>query len=208
MSPECRRELQLFGRRASSLGVTGLVLPLLYVDVPALRDANSQDDLVRLVSTLNHENWRELRFSQPKSEAYRRAVVRLAERLVEANRHAEAMTPTGAASERALARPEHESGGFVNQLDALAQALPGLFDTLDATGAEVERVGEIMQGLSHEMDPSDRRATENAARNVAREFGQPSERIQQLSNDFSAQLYGVDGGLQVVGRTCKRGDGA
>ena len=34
MSPECRSELQYFARRATSLGLKELVLPLLYLDVP------------------------------------------------------------------------------------------------------------------------------------------------------------------------------
>lgn len=38
-SPECRREFQYFSERASALGVTQIVMPLLYIDVPALHGA-------------------------------------------------------------------------------------------------------------------------------------------------------------------------
>jgi hypothetical protein len=37
MSVECRRELQFVARKATSLGIKGLILLLLYVDVPALQ---------------------------------------------------------------------------------------------------------------------------------------------------------------------------
>jgi hypothetical protein len=77
-SAECRRELQFFARRATELGIRELVLPLLYVDVPALDDENPEDELVNLVKTFQRVDWRELRFAAPESEAYRRAVSSLA----------------------------------------------------------------------------------------------------------------------------------
>src|SRR3954452_5800638 len=40
-SAECRRELQFFARRARELGVSELVLPLLYVDFPALHEQDA-----------------------------------------------------------------------------------------------------------------------------------------------------------------------
>ncbi len=72
MSPECRRELQFFARRATNLGIKELVLPLLYVDVPALHDETATDDLIALVRTFQWEDWRELRFAELTDEGYRR----------------------------------------------------------------------------------------------------------------------------------------
>lgn len=51
MSPECRREVQFFARRAERLGIKELVLPLLYVEVPSLHNELTADDLVGLVGT-------------------------------------------------------------------------------------------------------------------------------------------------------------
>ena len=94
MSAECRRELQFFAREASRLGIRELLLPVLYVDVPALHDENAPDDLVALVRTFQWEDWRDLRFVDVTGEAYRRGVARLAARLVEANRQVEKTSAT------------------------------------------------------------------------------------------------------------------
>ena len=68
---ECRRELQFFARRATQLGVKDLVLPLHYVNVPALSDEGSDDDLIQLIRGFQWEDWRELRFADVATETYR-----------------------------------------------------------------------------------------------------------------------------------------
>jgi hypothetical protein len=54
-----------------------------------MHEEQPEDDLVVLVQTFQWENWTDLRFSSPDSEPYRRAVARLASRLVAANLEAE-----------------------------------------------------------------------------------------------------------------------
>ena len=46
MSPQCRRELQFFARRANNIGIKDLILPLVYVDFPALYDENTKDEII------------------------------------------------------------------------------------------------------------------------------------------------------------------
>lgn len=47
MSLECRRELQSFAWRATRLGTKQLVLPLLYMNVPAFQEETPRDELRR-----------------------------------------------------------------------------------------------------------------------------------------------------------------
>ena len=99
MSPECRRELQLFARRATQLGARELVLPLLYMDVPGLREDDPADELMALVKSFQWEDWTEVGLSEPQSESYRRGVRKLATRLVEANAQAERSNLAAAAAD-------------------------------------------------------------------------------------------------------------
>lgn len=42
-SVECRREARTFAQKAKDLGVSELIMPLLYVDVPALHEEAPSD---------------------------------------------------------------------------------------------------------------------------------------------------------------------
>ena len=70
MSAECRRELRFFAGRATALGLRDLVLPLLYVEVPALHQESAADNPIQLVRTFQWEDWRELRLLNPTGEEY------------------------------------------------------------------------------------------------------------------------------------------
>jgi hypothetical protein len=78
--PECRRELLDFHAQAASIGVTELILPILYVTVPDLRDDNA-DEAVALVARMQYEDWTNLRLADVASADFRRAVNSLAGRL-------------------------------------------------------------------------------------------------------------------------------
>jgi len=56
-SAECRRELNFFARNAEKLGIKELVLPILYVDFPALHDDPQGDDLVALIARFQWMDW-------------------------------------------------------------------------------------------------------------------------------------------------------
>ena len=71
-SPECRRELQFFIRKAKKLGLNELLLPLYYVNIPSFDDESVENGLIRAVREFHYEDWRELRFADVNSEEYRR----------------------------------------------------------------------------------------------------------------------------------------
>jgi hypothetical protein len=146
MSSECRRELRYFASRAKNLGVQELVLPLLYVDVPSLREDTPSDDLVALVKPFQWENWLELRFADVDSGEYRRGVARLAERLVEANKLAEEVNLVAAARElEPSLEDEDDSPGLLDHLAAAEETLPQWQMTLEAISEEITEIGQIAQ---------------------------------------------------------------
>lgn len=206
-SPECRRELQFFARRAKDLGIQELVLPLLYVDVPSLHEDAPSDDLLGLVKTFQWEDWRELRFADVDSGEYRRGVARLAQRLVEANRRAEESNVAAAARELESAVGEAEdSGDAPGRLDLLAAAedtLPQWSTTLEGITREITSVGEIVGEAGEEMKRGDARgkgfaARLTTARKLAQRLREPTENIYSLGNTFASQLHQIDPGFRAI----------
>jgi hypothetical protein len=205
MSPECRRELQFFARKATNLGLKELVLPLLYLDVAGLHDEPPQDDLMALIQAFQWEDWRELRFAEPSSGEYRRAVARLAARLVEANRHVERVDIAARALqvEEGIPEGEDESPGFLDRMATAEEALPKLVETMKAIGKDIELIGQTMQEATADIQRGEKQAKGFAARlivarRVAHQLADPVERIRSFGNEFASQLHEVDQGFRTI----------
>lgn len=204
MSPECRRELQFFARRAKNLGIEELVLPLLYVDVPSLHEDTPSDDLVALVKTFQREDWCDLRFSDVDSGEYRRGVVRLAQRLVDANRKAEEANGAAAAVKlEPSVEDTDDSPGLLDQLTTAEEALPEWQVTLEAISQEIQLVGQIMQETTADIERGNAQGKGFAARlTIARKLSQrlhePAENIWSLGNEFVSQLHKIDPGFRAI----------
>ena len=207
MSVECRRELQFFARRAESLGVKDLVLPLHYVDVPALgtAEATEEDDLISLVKTFQWEDWRDLRFADLSSEAYRRGVSRLATRLVAANKRAEQVDVAEATRrlEQMPNQEDDEEPGLIDRLARAEEALPDWNVTLTGIGREIEAIGKIMQEATAEIKRGDNTARGLShrlviARRLAHRLSDPTDKISSFGHDFASQLHDVDHGFRAM----------
>jgi hypothetical protein len=204
MRPECRRELETFARQATNLGVKELVLPLLYINVPELQNENTTDELMQLVRTFQWENWQELRFLEVTSEGYRRGVDRLATRLVEANRQAEAATVAVAVqADMESAEDVDEPPGVIDMLASAEETLHKLPETTGQITQEIVLIGQIMQ----ENTESIRRANAQGqgfsarlilARQMANRLKEPVEHIWTLSNRYASQLHEIDTGVRML----------
>jgi hypothetical protein len=200
-SPSCRNELNSFARRATDLGVQELLLPILYMDVPGLEDDPPSDDLLALVKRFQWVDWRELRFADRFSSEYRRAVASLAERLVAANRTAEA---TGA-SDAAISHAESldDEAGVIELLAGFEAALPRLTATTQAIGEAIREVGQVVQS-TNEVVALDQGGANAFARRLqilrklSIELADPSSRISTLGDDFAQQLHDVDLGIRAI----------
>ncbi|MCH8152736.1 MAG: toll/interleukin-1 receptor domain-containing protein [Planctomycetes bacterium] len=205
MSPECRSELQFFARRATQLGIKELILPLLYVSVPALDDENTKDDLARIVRTFQREDWRELRFKDPASEDYRSGVARLAARLVEANRRAEQtdITDTGQRLDQGRDESDDDSPGLIDRIAGAEEALPKLSETLHAITEQIKLIGNgLMQAGSDIQNATSQRKVFAQrvviAKRLARTLSEPNEKVWRLSNDYASQLHDFDVGIRAI----------
>lgn len=205
MSAECRRELQFFARRATSLGIKELVLPLLYVDVPRIHDELPSDDLMALVRTFHWEDWRDLRFMDMASEGYRRGVARLAARLVEANKQAETavIIPSTVVGDVTPKDDSDNAPGLIDRLAAVEEVLPKWQETLQSLRSALEFIGQVMTEAKADVDRADAQGKGFAgrlviARMVAGKLKEPVDQIRSDSNEFASQLHQVDDGLRAL----------
>lgn len=203
MSPECRREMQFFARQATRLGIKELVLPIHYVDVPALQDVAPTDDLVAIAKTFQWEDWRELRFADVKSEAYRRGVSRLASRLVEANRRAEETEVTKQPSELSSDSNEsiNDAPGFIDQIASIEDALPRMLENIESIGHDIELIGKLMRGATADIPSGSSQSFKSrvsVARRLADQLGAPTDDIWKSGNSFASQLHQVDEGIRAI----------
>jgi TIR domain len=214
-SDACRRELQLFVRKAESIGYKDLVLPLVWFDVPDLHEANPVDDLAVIIKRYHWADWRDLRFEERDSGVYRRAVADLAQRLVNINaRTAVAGSDmvtiaVGAPTGDALAVAEPDTGdddATLGTLDVMAlaeTAMPAWADTMRKVRAEIEAVGALTEEATVEMRRGEKQgkgfaARLTAARVLAQKLEPYAQRIEELGNEFTTHLYDIDGGIRAM----------
>lgn len=200
-STKCRRELQAFARSATNLGVRELILPLVYVNVPTLNEESPSDEAVALVKTFQWVDWRELRFENRTSGAYRRGVVKLAQRLVEANEQIsiEESTPaaTPAPSDTFTDDGDDEAPGTLDLLVLGEAAMPKLAATIIEISPEMVKIGDLAQTAANDMKLSDQQGKGFTGRaaissKLALDLTAPADRILELANIYTASLYDAD----------------
>jgi F-box protein 11 len=79
-SDSCRDELERFVAREKEIGRNDLILPVYYIDCPALDDEwrREADPLAQLISERNYVDWRELRFEPIDSPSAKKKLAKLA----------------------------------------------------------------------------------------------------------------------------------
>lgn len=205
MKPECRRELAYFVRKATSLGIKELIMPLIYVDFTALHEQESEDELITLIKTFQWEDWTDIRFSDLTSEIYRKSVFRLATRLVDANKIIEeknlAIEKSAENSSNAL--ESDESPGYLDQLAEFEESLPITTSILDSIKKSIEIIGEIMSDAADDLNQSNSQPKTfnrrvNITRGVSIKLNKPAEQIYKDSIEFSSKLHKVDEGIRIM----------
>lgn len=202
-SPECRRELNFFARQAERLGIKELVMPILYVDVPGLTDDPPEDELMTLIKRFQWEPWTELRFASRDDPSYRRAVAKMASRLAAANALAERTDATDIAISVVEDVEEAGGPGLLDRMARAETAMPEWTQTITSIGEEIERIGQLMQQATSEMQHGNSQGKGLASRltvlrRVARELSEPADNIKSFGHEFTSQLHDVDEGIQVM----------
>lgn len=102
-SPQCRRELRRFVDRERRLGRKDLILPVYWIEAPALKNPalRSSDELAEELAARQYTDWRELRFQDLGQPETRRALARLAIHIRDVLGSAESLRPAVETVERA-----------------------------------------------------------------------------------------------------------
>ena len=202
---ECRREFYFFVKLARNRGLKELVLPLHYVSVPSLSDESAEDNLIRIARDIQWKDWRDLRFEERDSTAYRRAVFNLVERLVAANQKAEdfriarlAESNLGASSDEG----SDEALGTIDRMARMEEKLPKWKETIDRLTGETEVIGKMLERTTANLSRGG--AQERFSyrlpifRRLARELDEPTSQIATLAREYVSQLHDVDDGLRAI----------
>lgn len=203
LRPECRRELRTFAAQAERLGLSELLMPVLYVDVPALRDDEPSDELIALVKNYQWANWTDLRFKERESCEYRRGVADLAARLVAANEEAAKTPLSPPVPTQLVSLDEDDEPGLMDRMADAEEALPNWTKTITEIGQVIEQLGELMQAASTQMEDADKRGKGFAgrltvARKLAGDLNSSADNIIDLGNRFAQELALVDSGIRAI----------
>ena len=203
-SAACRTELNLFVRRASELGLEDLLLPLYYLDVPSIEVKDEKDDLILKICEFHWQNWRDLRFKDVYSEAYRQGVSGMAQRLVHANKRAEAGNVDELAPDMERETDEDDDmPGTIDRLEKLEAVVPELIETIKEITKQIDLVTNVInEGTSNINQVSTGRGEfariVKIVRRMAIQLKIPTDKISMLTNQYVSQLHDVDEGNRII----------
>jgi hypothetical protein len=196
LSAECRRELNAFVRKAQRLGLEDLILPILYIDSPLLREDPPSDDAVALVKPFQWIPWTDLRFASRDERPYREAVAGMAARLVEANSRADEIS-------RSMPIAEDDDEDAPGSADLMATAevtLDQWADTVNSLGESIAEIGQVVSAMSVDLNdpksaPKTFAARLTVLRKLATQLQGPAAGLQEKADMYTAQLNDVDAGV-------------
>lgn len=202
-SEECSRELNSFARRAEQLGVSELVLPILYVDFAAFRADPPPDDAIALVKRHHWEDWTSLRFETLDSKAYRSAVARLAGRLTQVSVAVEEVDASRPQAEVSQDADEDDAPGFLDLVARAEEAMKEWKPTVEELGQSIEEIGNLTQAAADRIHDADARGKGFAgrlavARSLAVELNPAADNIQRLGNRYASELNDIDSGVRAI----------
>jgi hypothetical protein len=196
---ECRREMVKFVTSAKALGLEELLMSIRYVAVADLRE-DSADELKAIAAGMQFEDWTELRLSEEDSAAYRRAVNKLAQRLVELTHALEATPPDLGSS---ASTPNLDSGDSDDDapgtFDLVAELQPRMTawnEALSRLSPALQKFNEIFGAAGAEMN-SYAGSTAFAqrlvrSRKLAEEIDPALEEYEDLTKEYTARLVELD----------------
>jgi hypothetical protein len=211
-STECRAELLKFAGHAASLGLEQLLLPLLYIRVPALDQEDARaDEAVALIKKTQWFEWRELRLADEDSSAYRQAINKLAQRLIEIRDNVADQALRSAPPAAARAEETEEGPALLERLAAMEETVPRLTASAERLGQLLEDATGITEEAGTDLQASDAAGRGFAgrlavARRFAKALGQPAQEIADLGERYSAQLVEADPGALDLIRLTKEAE--
>jgi hypothetical protein len=205
LSAECRRELNSFADRARKMGVTSLIIPVLFVDVPMLHEDNPRDEMAVLIKSLQWVDWRDLRSHSLQSPGSRSAVTTIGRRLAQANDDAATIDqiPNTVQTSSHMEGSLSDEPGSVDLLAAMEEATPKLTSIIQGIGTNVKGVSSVLGDGTTRIKESDREGGGMVGRlkvikSIAAELVPLCSQIEDLGQQYTAQLHQVDSGVTLL----------
>lgn len=212
---ECRRELLKFASEARRLGLEQLLLPVYWIPVREL-DAEEppEDEAMALVGSIQWEDLRSVRLLDEDSAEYRQAVNSISKQLAQRVEEVAQLGEEVAADSHVEKRERHgitrESGDdgdeAPGEIELLAEgetALPRFVEAVENLGAEIEKIGTLVEESGQEMEAANRRGAGFASQltlteRLSRRLEEPASRIGDLGHAYAAELLKVDPAVRTL----------
>jgi hypothetical protein len=211
---ECREELLAFASTAQGLGVTELILPVLYVSVPELEasdvagvDVPDDQAAFRLVRRFQWIDWTQLRLLDSESSEVRGAIFRMAQRILDVERDLESRVLTSASDQELSSNQspadDDEPPGF---LDIVAQGE----ESMNKLGEHITEVVEVMSAVSRNTDAATEQIERSdsigkgsagrlvAARTLATNLTPEAGRFETLATSILEDVVQIDPAINAL----------
>jgi len=203
-SEMCMKEVEQFFRREAALSRDDLIIPILYVPTPALKDSNNE--IARNLSSRHYFIWGDLRFEESNSNKYREKVSELAEQIVSA---IERSRQSRQESILATDSPSiYHSGldggsGFIELIAEAEDAMPLFVQTTVEFAGKLEEMGDEAVAATNEFEKANVSGKPASARlsivhRFAKRLEEPARDMEVLANEYIDQLMRVGGGMDAL----------
>ncbi|WP_181028407.1 toll/interleukin-1 receptor domain-containing protein [Pseudoclavibacter sp. RFBA6] len=182
-SDNCRMEFNKFHAKATALGVSELLLPVLILEAPAIFHEEAEDDIVQVSASTQWEVIEEAVLSDAGSSAWKKTMARLADRFVDAYRAAEDTLADLGDSEVGA------EGSFGDAGDDDDEDSPGISEIY----SELEELLPEMTQASQDLTPA-LTGLGDAARAAGKLPDKPTARQVQAWSLSSAKAFEVPAG--------------
>lgn len=178
--PYCTYELRTFITKLDEkLGKThSSLMPILYIDVPEIRNDKCGNDLIRRISSTQYKDWTANRFEERTSKAYRIGVNEIAEALRAKSEEIEKIVPVPVSEE---IPDDDEEDGILERMNNIDVSVQDVESTLlDATVTASEIAGIITQ----ELDSFNQSKANKSASTLLSIFNRLSSKLVQPVEDM------------------------
>ena len=203
-SDMCREEVQQFIKREKALKRDDLIVPILYLDSPALRDPS--DTIAVELSCRQHYYWDDLRFEPFESTQYRRGVAEVATMIRQAIQSSKAKPNESLVVEQPndsdTSNPDSDPG-FIEILVETEHALPMFVQTIEEFAQRLTDLSVMAESATFDMNSANASGKPASARLIilrrfAKRLEPLAKDIEILTDDYTDQLARVDFGMKAI----------
>lgn len=213
-SANCLKELRQYLSKVEIDGAPQLILPILFVDVD--RDYLDIDrEILSKVLVYQYEDWTDLRFVPRSSERYKRAVNKMAERLLSANIALERAVNQPSAEASVILEnsnlasmpsgdcpPDQENDGILDSVVTVIESNQKINGQLQKASSDLVKMGEVFssgteqltKGVAAKTDP---RKALIISRQVASDLMPIASSYSMNIDEFSSTVFSMDHSMRV-----------